>query len=150
MTTSVNGGLADVDAIRGALGQLCTRGVAPWWIREKAELLLRLPCVTARARGRAHADGEADEVEALVEILRELIESIENQPHKRILQIVLDLDRRYSKLTAGERREVAGREFRDHPVKAETIRQVHEKAALDRLAIMLTAFDRKFRESARV
>jgi hypothetical protein len=152
MTTGVNGGSADSDAIRKALGRLCTRGVAPWWVREKAEVLIRLRCVAARARESANADGEVDEVESLVEILRELVESIDNKPHKRILRIVLDLDRQYTALTAGQRRAVAGREFRggDHPVTAETIRQVHEKAALDRLTIMLVAFDKKFCESVRV
>ncbi len=145
-------GPVGAEAIRKALGCLCTRGVEPWWIRDKAGVLLQLPSVRARARQNACADREEGEVDALIEILRELIEPIRDQSHGQILWIVLGLEQQYLKLNARERRGVAGRLFRkgEKPVSAETIRQLHEKTALDRLTALFVDFDRKFRESSRV
>lgn len=131
---------ADDREIRAALGRLCTRGVVPWWIREKADVLLDLPCVAERVR---KSNGDLDDVGALIEILRRLVDDLRPRPYGTILRIVLGLDSQYLDLSAEERRARAGEEFRggEQPVSAGTIRQLHEKAALDRLTALLVDFD---------
>lgn len=133
--------------VRQALGHLCTRCLVPWWVRDKADVLLKLRCVIDRA---AASDGGLDEVEALGEILRELVGRIRHQSHGEILWIVLDLDRAHPGKSVEERRRIAGESFRDgeKPVKASTIRQHHEKRALDRLTEMLLAYEQRHIESA--
>jgi hypothetical protein len=129
----------DALRIREALGRLCTRGVVSWWVRDTAEILLALRCVSDRASVNGH-----DDVEALVGILRELVGRIRHQSHGKILWIVLGLEDDYLQLRAGERRALAGRAFRDGmaPVRADTIRLHHEPAALDRLTEMLLQYER--------
>jgi hypothetical protein len=137
----------DSDAIRGALGRLCTRGVVPWWIRDKAPVLLELRCVKARATKNTNAHADPDEVNALVEILREQVGSMRDHSYGEILWVVLGLEDRYLGLNARARRAIAGRDFRkgEQPVTAETIRQLHEKAALDHLTVRLADLERRFR-----
>jgi hypothetical protein len=133
--------------VRQALGHLCTGSLVPWWVRDKADVLLRLRCVSDRA---AVGDGRLDEVEVLAEILRELVGRIRYQSHGEILWTVLDLDRAHPGTSVEERRRIAGESFRDgeKPVKASTIRQHHEKRALDRLTEMLLAYEKRHVESA--
>jgi hypothetical protein len=133
--------------VRQALGHLCTRGLVPWWVRDKADVLLNLRCVVGRT---AAGDGQIDEVEALAEILRELVGRIRHQSYGKILWIVLDLGGAYPNKSVEERRLIAGENFRggEEPVKASTIRQHHEKRALDRLTEMLLAYEREHVENA--
>jgi len=126
---------------REALGSLCTRGIEPWWVREQ-EALLGLSCVAARAA--PHADDADIRAEALVEILRELVGRIRHVSHGKILWIVLGLEEQYLRMSsAEERRRCAGEAFRggERPVSAGTIRQHHEKRALDRLTEMLLDYE---------
>jgi hypothetical protein len=63
---------------------------------------------------------------------------------------VLNLDGAYPGTSVEERRRIAGESFRggEEPVKASTIRQHHEKRALDRLTEMLLAYEREHVEGA--
>jgi hypothetical protein len=137
----------DDQEVRRALGRLCTKGPIPWWVRDEADALLRLRCVVDRAQA---SDGRLDQVGALVEILRELVSRIGHQSHGQILWIVLGLEEGYTEQSVEERRKLAGEKFRDgmKPVTPSTIRQHHEKKALDRLTKMLLDYNRRHVESA--
>jgi hypothetical protein len=141
MSNDARDGIVDEQVVREALGRLCTRGVEPWWVREQ-EVLLRLTCVSARVESSDDLDSRVD---ALVEILRELVGRIRHLSHGSILWVVLGLEDRYLRMgSAEQRRECAGRIFRggERPVSAGTIRQHHEKRALDRLTAMLVEYER--------
>jgi hypothetical protein len=142
MAEGIQAGIPSEEAVREALGHLCTKGVVPWWVQDRADVLLGLTCVSARVES---GGGSIDRVEALTEILRELVGRIYHQSHGKILWIVLALDEQYVGLSAEERRQLAGREFRGgaEPVSAGTIRQLHEKRALDRLTTLLIEYERR-------
>ncbi|MFZ1153509.1 MAG: hypothetical protein WAN93_01250 [Solirubrobacteraceae bacterium] len=131
---------SDEQEVRQALGRLCTKGLIPWWVRDQADVLLNLRCVVDRAQA---SEGRQDQVEALVEILRELIGRIRHQSHGEILWIVLGFETDCANMSVEERRKLAGEKFRDgmKPVKSSTIRQHHEKKALDRLTKMLLDYE---------
>jgi hypothetical protein len=137
-------------AVRRALGRLCTKAVRGYWIHEEAQALLDLRCVRERSRRSAmerrvfHEEEDPDgRAEALVEVLRDLVGRIRTRPDGRLLWIVLGLDPRWRARTATERRREAGKTFRGgvDPVGPNTIRQVHEPRALDRLTSLLIAHE---------
>lgn len=72
-----------------------------------------------------------------------------HQSHGQILWIVFGLEEGYTEQSVEDRRRLAGEKFRDgmKPVKPSTIRQHHEKKALDRLTEMLLDYNRRNAES---
>jgi len=97
--------------------------------------LLEMPAVEARIQ-----EG-AEPADALIAVLREAVDSLGQSQYRNLLEIVLGLNRRTAPMSAGERRHLAGIEFRggSSPVTAGTIRQHHEPKALDQLAAQLVA-----------
>jgi hypothetical protein len=147
MSNYAKDGIVDERAIRTALGRLCTRGVEPWWVREQEELLA-LTCVSARASPSSSDSNISERADALVCILRELVGRMRRTSHGQILWIVLGLEEQYLSMgSAEERRKCAGEVFRggERPVSAGTIRQHHEKRALDRLTALLLEHERSVR-----
>jgi hypothetical protein len=125
--------------IRGELGVLCTNGLIPYWIKDRAPMLLRLACVRNLA-GETNADPSDDDLaQGLIELLGGLVEKIASSQHRILLTIVLALDPDYKDTTAKERRTAAGELFRggSRQVTWGTIRQHHEPRALDQLAALL-------------
>lgn len=134
-------------AIRKALGRLVRNGADPYWVGEDGHILLDLRCVQDRAERDFKGKPDAQAL-ALIEILRELIESkIAKKQVRRLLEILFDFDRDYPESTAKKRRTVAGEQFRDgkKQVTQGTVRQYHEPRALDRLAELLVEYERQAR-----
>jgi hypothetical protein len=122
--------------VRHALARLVVRGVEAVWSPE-LQPLLRLPAV----RQEVAEAGEGSAPKALRSVLKRAVHSLASSQYRSLLNIVLGLDRQYEDMSAGEKREVAGREFRGgtKPVSAGTIRQHHEPRALDELASLLVS-----------
>ncbi len=85
--------------------------------------------------------GDGHEGEALRAVLEDAIASLGQSQYRSLLTIVLGLDPEHERMTAGEKRRVAGQEFRrgERTVSAGTIRQYHEPKALDELAATLVS-----------
>lgn len=131
--------------ICSALATVCTRGLAPYWVSERASLLLSLACVRAKV-GEAHGDdpGEDVLVAALGDVLRDQAKKL-SKSTRIILTIVLALEPEYLGMSAGARRQLAGEQFRDgfDPVAGGTIRTHHEPQALQQLAALLHAEEQR-------
>lgn len=122
--------------VRAALSKLVVHGVDAVWLPE-AQALLRLPAV----RRKVVELGEEHAADALKAVLKAAVEQLGESQYRPLLTIVLGLDAAYERLPAGEKRAVAGREFRGgtSKVSAGTIRQHHEPRALDQLASLLVS-----------
>lgn len=127
-----------------ALGAVCTRGLAPYWVASRAPVLLELACV--RCRVPEHADDGCEDVliGALTGLLRELVGKL-TKPNRILLTIVLALDVEYLGRSAGARRRAAGERFRDglDQVSGGTIRTHHEPEAIRQLAALLYAEEQR-------
>ena len=133
--------------IAKALARLSQKGLELFWVREEARVLFRLECVRRRAE---EFDGQEDALSlALIAILRELVETIKETQHGKILWTVLDFDGDNRETSAKHRRTIAGQQFRDgaHPVTYGTIRKHHEPKAHQRLAALLLGVEAKTRVS---
>lgn len=126
--------LPDEQEIRAALGRLVAHGIESVWLPE-AQVLLELPAVRENIE-RLGPDRAAD---ALREALCVSVESLGQSQYRHLLTIVLGLEPAFAEMSAGQKREIAGRQFRggSKPVSAGTIRQYHEPKALDELAAVL-------------
>jgi hypothetical protein len=122
--------------VRQALSRLVVHGADAVW-SPKAQPLLRLP----RVRERIDELGEDQAAEALRQVLQEAIDNLGQSQYRLLLTIVLGLSQNYEDLSAGDKRALAGKEFRGgtKPVSAGTIRQHHEPRALDELASLLVS-----------
>jgi hypothetical protein len=118
-------------------------GVELHSIEEVGGVLIDLQQVQERLR---RGSGVATPEEAVVAALREAAENLPG-PHRKIVEIVLALDPDYRGMTAQARRELAGKEFRGgaRPVSGETIRQYHERQAIQMLADQLLERERDIR-----
>jgi hypothetical protein len=126
------------EAVRAALSALARRGLSGLG-SEDAQGLLALPSVRRATAGSSGAESAL----ALRDHLLRAIEEIPTRDYHELLRIVLQLDPRAKGLSAGQRRDLAGRRFRGgaKPVAAGTVRQYHEPRALDQLAAALIALD---------
>jgi hypothetical protein len=124
----------DRQAVRKGLARLVAHGAASVWLPE-SQALIELPAVREKLRQL----GPGREEEALVAVLRDAVEQLGTSQHRQLLTIVLALDDAYAGMTARERRERAGQDFRGgtHQVSWGTIRQHHEPRALDELTSLL-------------
>ncbi len=122
------------EQIRAGLARLVARGSDAVWLPE-VQPLLQLPAV----RAKLDELGEEHAAEALRAVLIEAIDGLGKSQYQRLLTIVLGLDPAYASLSAGEKRRIAGQEFRGghRQVSAGTIRQHHEPRALNELAARL-------------
>jgi schlafen family protein len=126
----------DRQAVRKGLARLAAHGAASVWLPE-SQVLVELPAV----QKKLHELGPGAEEDALVAALRDAVAQLGQSQYRRLLTIVLALDDAYAGLSARERREIAGREFRGgtRPVSWGTIRQHHEPRALDELTSVLVS-----------
>lgn len=120
--------------LRVALTRVVRNGADAVWLPE-IQSLLELPAVQAAISGPPPREPG----DALRAVLKHAAQQLGRSQYRKLLTIVLDLDREYADLSVQDRRAVAGREFRDgqRPVSAGTIRQHHERRALDQLAEVL-------------
>jgi hypothetical protein len=120
------------------LKRLCTKGVEPYWVKDRCAVLLELDGVTRRLGPNPSDDDAAN---ALVDYLRDAVGRIDWQQHRIVLEIVLALDTDYLGETAIARRTAAGLKFRGGraTVTWGTVRQYHEKNALDKLCVIIMA-----------
>lgn len=127
-------GLSNEKDVRAALGRLIAHGIDSVWLPE-AQVLLELPAV----RERIEQLGPGHAADALRQVLSASVESLGQSQYRYLLNIVLGLEPAFAEMSAGQKREVAGRKFRggSKPVSAGTIRQHHEPKALDELAAVL-------------
>lgn len=127
-------GMPSEKEVRQALAKLVVHGVDAVWSPD-VQPLLHLPSVQARVA----ALGEPSAAEALREVLQEAVADLGQSQYRSLLTIVLGLIPEYEELSAGDKRALAGRQFRGgrKPVSAGTIRQHHEPRALDQLASLL-------------
>jgi hypothetical protein len=123
-------------AVRVALGRLVAHGVDSVWLPD-VQPLFKLPAVEEKLAEL----GEDRAADALRAVLETAVGYLGQSQYRSLLTIVLGLDPAYEHLTAGEKRRIAGQEFRggERPVSAGTIRQHHEPRALDELAAMLVS-----------
>lgn len=124
--------------IRKNLSNLVRYGVESYWIREVGQDLLRLSSVRMRAGNGAEPDWE-QLCEALRELLCEAIGKLGSPQNQTLLRIVLGLEPGTLTLSAQQRREKAGREFRGgtRPVSWGTVRSYHERYSIEQLAEMI-------------
>jgi hypothetical protein len=124
--------------VRLGLAALVRGGTGALWGGE-TQALFEIPAV--RSRIPVVSDDEAPQV--VREVLEVGIERLGSPEYRDLLKVVLGLDPAASGLSARERREMAGRQFRGGtgPVAWGTIRQYHEPRALDHLAATLLAID---------
>jgi hypothetical protein len=126
--------LSEEDLV-SALKTARTGGLHLHWIREKAPVLLDLSSVRNRMSGEGDPT-DRQRLDALADLLRELVQELD-PPECKLLTIMLGLEPRYLAITtAKERREIAGKEFRDgfRVVQPDTIRLVYELPAVKHLA----------------
>jgi len=126
--------------VRKALARLVARGIDSVWLPD-VQPLFRLPAVQEKVAEL----GEDDAGDALRAVLEAAVERMGQSQYRSLLIIVLGLKPEYAQLAAGERRRIAGLEFRGgvQPVSPGTIRQHHEPKALDELAaVLVSAGDR--------
>ena len=124
--------------VRTGLAALVRVGSAALWSTE-TQALFEIPVVRRRIVGPA--DAEAPQI--VQEALEVGIERMRSQQYRRLLTVVLGLDSATRDLSARERRQIAGQQFRGRtkPVAAGTIRTYHEPRALDALATVLLALE---------
>lgn len=124
--------------VRAGLAALVRVGPAALWSSE-THALFEIPAVKRRITDPS--DTEAPQV--VQEVLEAGIDRIRSQQYRHLLMIVLGLDPATHDLSARERRQIAGQQFRGRtkPVAAGTIRTYHEPRALDDLATVLLALD---------
>jgi Putative DNA-binding domain len=125
---------ASEKSLRKALGRLVSGGADAVWL-PAVQPLLALPATQEKLAEL----GEDRVPEALRAVLLDAIGELGPSQYRILLTIVLGLEPRYAKLSAAEKRAIAGREFRGgkRAVTAGTIRQHHEPRALDELASIL-------------
>jgi hypothetical protein len=133
-----------LEAIKGTLSTLCTRGLRSWWIVESGVLLMGLDC--ARAYLISDPQEERDYAVAVRDYLETALGEMGSPPHRTIIEAVLGLGREewrteeWRNKSAFERREEAGRKFRGEGdiVASGTIRQVYEPRAIAELAEVIS------------
>lgn len=127
----------DEKEVRAALARLVAHGIDSVWLPE-TQALLEVPSVRRKIEelGADHAG------DALRQVLSDAVESLGQSQYRRLLTIVLGLEPEYAEMSAGDKRSIAGQQFRggSKPVGPGTIRQHHEPRALDELAAVLCAF----------
>jgi hypothetical protein len=130
--------LPSEEKVDKAIQRICRHGVGLRWVKETGGILLELRCVQQKAEVDFKGDKSAVAL-ALIATLREQVERMGDTQYANILRIVLALEDDYLGLSATERRTKAGEEFRDgeRPVKASTIRTLHEPVAREQLAKLL-------------
>jgi hypothetical protein len=124
--------------VRAGLAAVVRAGPAALW-RSETRALFEIPAV--RRRIADPSDAEAPRV--VHEVLEAGINRVQSHQYRHLLMIVLGLDSSTRDLSARQRREMAGQQFRGgtSPVTGGTIRQYHEPRALDDLAAILLVLD---------
>jgi hypothetical protein len=129
------------------LKRLCTKGVQPWWIKERTPALLELE--TVKRHSKSLPDHPNVLAHALIEFLSDAVRGFRDEPVGELLWIVLALEETYEDsegtphalrdMNATERRVLAGKEFRGgrDRVGAHGIRLYHEPPALSRLTVVV-------------
>jgi hypothetical protein len=126
-------------AIDSALRRLCTRGAAPYWVRQKCPALLELKGVTDRLAELERPSRE-QATAALVAYLKTVIDRLDEDDDRIVLEVVLGLEDEYLQLRkAPERHALAGKLCRggQDPLSGNTIRQRELPRALKQLYALI-------------
>jgi hypothetical protein len=126
-------------AIDAALKRLCTRGAAPYWVRQKCPALLDLAGVTDRLISIKRPSRE-EATAALVDYLRQIVTRIDEEEDRIVLEVVLGLKEEYLvHRRAPERQALAGKLCRgaQDPLSGNTIRQRELPRALEALYALI-------------
>jgi hypothetical protein len=134
------------EAVRHSIGELTTIGVDPWHVLSHASGLVDLEVV------RRSAGDEANQYElaiALMEMISEFVQQLQDHPHGRLLRVLLPFDPEFTdadgitydlpELSARERRTLGGSSFQGprNVVGPDAVRLNHERTAYDRLTVMI-------------
>jgi hypothetical protein len=124
--------------VRRALATLVRTGPSGFWGVE-ARALFELPAVLNRVIDVS--DAEAPHV--VREVVEAGIERVPSHDYRDLLTVVLGFDPAADGVSARQRRQLAGRQFRKggRPVAEGTVRQYHEPRALDLLAEALVSLE---------
>jgi hypothetical protein len=135
--------------VRKGLGALKEEGAHSYAFIEEAAGLLDLSAARAFAKSKPSGNGTLDDASSFVDLLREMVQPFAQEPHGRLLTILLTLDdpwtdpdgtqHKVSKMNLTERRALGGQWFRyPRPGRGvDAIRLNYEIRALNQLAVNL-------------